>query len=412
MSGKLATVAAAASVAAAMAAGWLPGHAAAAAQPGDTVVHVPCDPAALASDIAGAAQTETLDLAAGCVYQLTQGLVTNGGLTLNIEGNGATLERSYAAGTPSFTILQDNEYGLTTTSLNFRNGRGAIYVSPGKSLTVEGGTFSANSADSGGAIAGGGPESAVTVDGATFMGNKAARYGGAIADSNIFGIVVTNSWFYANQAAWGGAIYNGSLTGETFTGVVLRGNQASEDGGAIYSSYSQVSLTSSQLTSNIAGGRGGAIYTEGVSDGPDQMGTGLTGTTVRDNSAAQGGGIYASQSITDVTRGSITGNHASGAGGGIFSEGDPSGEFGTVTLSQTTLSGNAARKQGGGVYNEGTLTAANTSFTGNSASGGGAVYDHDLFGPGTATATLTSSPTRRNTPDNCEPAGTVHGCTG
>lgn len=388
-----------------------PAHAATDAAAGGTAVHVPCDPAILAGDLSTAAETQTLDLASGCVYSLTQGLATNGGLTLDIVGNGATLERSYARGTPFFPILQDNSFGLITDNLNFRNGTGAIVVGPGKSLEVDGGSFTANTTDYGGAIFASGPESAVTVNGATFTANN-ATYGGAIFDGDVFGIDVTDSEFYFNAAKYGGAIYNGSLTGESLTRVVLRSNQASADGGGIYSTYSQVTLDGGQLAANRAAGHGGGIYQQSVSDGPDPAGIGMTGTDLLGNSASQGGGIYATASIVTVKGGKISGNRASASGGGIYSAGDPSGAFGTLTLTSTALTSNSARQQGGAIYNEGHLTAAGTPFTLNHAAAGGAIYDHGRFGPGTATGTLTGSPMRDNSPDNCEPAKTVTGCTG
>lgn len=274
-----------------------------------------------------------------------------------------------------------------------------------------GGTFTANSTGYGGAIFASGPESAVTVDGATFTGNKAA-YGGAIFDGDVFGIVVTDSKFYFNTAKYGGAIYNGSLTGESLARVVLRGNQASADGGGIYSTYSQVTLEGGQLAGNRATGRGGGIYQQSVSDGPDPAGIELTGTDLLGNSARQGGGIYASASVVTVKGGKISGNRASASGGGIFNAGDPGGTFGTLALISSALTGNSARLQGGAIYNEGHLTAAGTPFTFNLAAAGGAIYDHDSFGPGTATGTLTNSPMHHNSPGNCEPANTVMGCTG
>jgi hypothetical protein len=39
--------------------------------------------------------------------------------------------------------------------------------------------------------------------------------------------------------------------------------------------------------------------------------------------------------------------------------------------------------------------------------GGGGIYDES-----TATVTLTTSPVTRNKPDNCEPPGSITGCTG
>lgn len=91
------------------------------------VARVPCDPAALASDISGAASGATLSLASGCVYVLTAALPTVS-RTLTISGNGATLERSAAHGTPAFTILSVTAGTLSLTRLSFTNGRGGISV--------------------------------------------------------------------------------------------------------------------------------------------------------------------------------------------------------------------------------------------------------------------------------------------
>lgn len=388
-----------------------PGSARAAASPHEPgVVQVPCNTAALTRDVNNAAETQTLTLAAGCVYDLTQGLQTNGGVTLTIEGNGATLQRSYAAGTPPFSILQVNTFGVILHQVNFRNGANAVSVGPGNSVDVDGCTFTGNTGTAGGAINGGGPESAVTVENSTFIGNT-ATFGGAIIDNNIFGIVVTGSKFYHNQAQYGGAIYNDSLTGESFTNVVLRDNQASADGGGIYSAFSQVTFDSSQISVNQAAGSGGGIYELATGEGPD-AGVVLTGTDVTGNSATRGGGIYLSASVADIGESSsIASNSASASGGGIFNEGDPSGAFGQVTLNDSKVASNSARGQGGGVYNQGSLTAASTPFTSNiAAGGGGAIYEDDALG--TATATVTGSPMRGNQPDNCEPPRSVTGCTG
>jgi hypothetical protein len=62
------------------------------------VVHVPCSAAALAADLASAANGETLSLAASCKYVLTAAL-PDISQNLTIDGNQATLERSAASGT-------------------------------------------------------------------------------------------------------------------------------------------------------------------------------------------------------------------------------------------------------------------------------------------------------------------------
>jgi predicted outer membrane repeat protein len=408
MSGKRAALAGVLAAGAMMAAS--PGPAGASSQFERAVAYVPCDPAVLASDVSSAADYETLILAPGCVYRLTEGLRTSAGLFLKIRGNGATLERSYARGTPPFTILQVNTLGLVMNKLGFRHGVNAISVGPGDSIEVDGGTFTANTAVAGGAISGGAGESDITVKGATFIGNK-ATYGGAIADSNFFGINVTDSKFYRNEAKYGGAIFNGSFTGESLTHVVLHGNAATADGGGIYSAHSPLALANSQVSENQAGRLGGGVYQLSTGPGQDPMGITVTRTQVLGNSARQGGGIYASDTIANFVRSNISHNKAAN-GGGIFIKGDPRGVFGVARLQSSRLIGNRARGHGGGVYNAGTLTAVSTPFTRNVAARGGGIYDVDLFGPGTAAATLTHSRMRFNVPDNCEPLKSIASCTG
>jgi len=408
MNGKRAALAGVVAVGAMMAASS--GPAKAGTQFERAVVHVPCDPAVLASDVNSAADYETLILAPGCVYRLTEGLRTSAGIVLKIRGNGATLERSYAPGTQPFTILQVNTYGLIINRLNFRHGANAISLGPEDSIEVDGGTFTANTAVAGGAISGGAGESDVTVKGATFVGNK-ATYGGAIADWNFYGIKVTDSKFYRNEAKYGGAIFNGSFTGESLTHLVLHGNTATADGGGIYSAHSPLDLANSQISDNRAGDLGGGIYQLSTGPGQDPMGITVTRTEVLGNSAKQGGGIYASDTIANLVRSKISNNKAAN-GAGIFIKGDPHGVFGVARLQSSRLIGNRARAHGGGIYNEGKLTAVSTPFARNIATRGGGIYDYALFGPGTATATLTHSRMRFNLPDNCEPPNSITGCTG
>jgi hypothetical protein len=105
-------------------------------------VRVPCNSAALAAAITSAALGETLRLTASCRYVLTVALPAIGG-DLTIAGNGATLQRSAAAGTPAFALLTATAGNLTVSRLNFRNGSGGAIsyqsgTSAGGSVTVSG----------------------------------------------------------------------------------------------------------------------------------------------------------------------------------------------------------------------------------------------------------------------------------
>jgi len=427
MHGKLARTAARVAAAGAITAAGL--GCAQVAQAAPAVVHVPCSARTLAADIASASSGEELSLAPSCVYRLTAGLpVVSQDLT--ILGNRATLERSYAPATPAFTILQADAGALTVSKLNFRHGNGAIAVTGAATLTVNGGTFAGNTAADGGAIldnstGGNGPQ----VNGATFTANTATGAGGAIANIPIAnnrpgengGVQVTDSTFTANRgraifdndapaqpgvrvtdstftANTGGAISDSSVsevvTGSVFSGntaeyggalafnpdggatlsrVVIHGNKATADGGGISIFNGSLFVENSSISGNHAGGRGGGLCTCSTQGGEDKV----ADTDIRGNSAGDGGGIY------NTTQG--------------------------MDLTNVKISGNYAGAYGGGIYNLGSVGAVNTRIIRNrAATGGGGIYDSTSA----AAAFLTNSPVLYNKPDNCEPAGSITGCTG
>ena len=125
-------------------------------------------------------------------------------------------------------------------------------------------------------------------------------------------------------------------------GLTLTGGSAA-DGGAIYSTES-LSLQFVNVTDSTASDKGGGIYalTPGA--------TVLQSCTVSGNNAANdGGGIYASTSYgTSVQSCTISGNTAGTAGGGIYSLINDDG-LGT-TIQGCTISGNTAGTAGGGIY--------------------------------------------------------------
>jgi hypothetical protein len=82
---------------------------------------------------------------------------------------------------------------------------------------------------------------------------------------------------------------------------------------------------------------------------------------------------------------------------------------GLWSFGDSTISGNHAGARGGGLYNQGPAEVSGTQITGNRAvGGGGGIYDDGTE----ATATLTDSSPAGNKPDNCEPPGSITGCTG
>jgi predicted outer membrane repeat protein len=389
-----------------------------------TAVAVPCSATALASAVASAVSGTTLSLAASCVYTLTAAL-PEVSQDLTITGNRATLQRSYAAGTAAFTILTVAGSGILAVSeLNFRHGDGAIAAVDDGQLTVNGGTFTGNAATDGGAIdsnvgryapqitdatfvrnlatGDGGAiydnssASSMGVRGSVFTGNMAADGGGAIWDYGEEGGIAAST-FWGNTAGAGGALWVDENYPEIITNVVVSRNSASGDGGGIYGT---VSLDNSTVSGNYAGDQGGGLYDGFVDE------SFVSGSHIEGNSAADGAGIYNDIGVPfQLTASTVSGNHATADGGGIYNAND-AGE----TLATSTVSGNYAEGHGGGIYSLGGdsfLTASGTRIIRNRAQGGGGgIYD----GPDT-TVTLTSSPVTGNQPDNCEPPGSITGCT-
>ena len=118
------------------------------AAPVSGAVDVSCSAAALASDISGNTGGETLSLAKFCVYQLPAALPH---ITEDLTIDGGTIERSYATGTPDFSLLKVKaDASLVLNDVNLRNGGGADTEYGGAidnedgSVTVNGGTLSDN----------------------------------------------------------------------------------------------------------------------------------------------------------------------------------------------------------------------------------------------------------------------------
>ena len=315
-------------VLAAAAAGLVLGSAPAPAAAAPVLVTVPCRATALTADLAAASSGETLRLAPSCRYVLTAALpLIRENLT--ILGEGATLERSYAPGTPDFTILTVWSGKVNIQRLNFRhtdseyggaidNGVSDEFASV---LTVSGGTFSDNTAGFGGAIYNS-PGGTLIVKGDVFADDSIGIYNNFSPDpgrGQITVLKVTGSSFTGN----GEGIYNfgnASVTGSTFTdndsGIF---NQTSAHLAVTDSDFSQNSRSGllNEGDSTVTGGsfiRNSTPYTGGgidnTSDGPTALT--VTGTSFTGNTAGDGGGGIYNYDSAQVTGATFTGNDAAG----------------------------------------------------------------------------------------------------
>jgi hypothetical protein len=324
-----------------------------------TVTHaatftVPCDPNALSAAITSAnstAEADTISLASGCTYtySVAADTTTPNGATalptiinpLTIVGNGATIERSSAPGTPEFRLFyaQYKRFGqdrgdLTLQALTLRNGiaevGGAMYNLYGT----------------------------MTLTNVTVSGNRATIY-------------------------YGGGIHNeqGSLTLQNST---ISGNSGGSDGGGGISNYGTLTLQNSTIRDNNAGGDGGGILNVRSTLIVKQ-------STLSGNSTSTYGGGIASSGWVTLQQSTISGNSASISGGGIDNAYDDS----TLTVENSTISGNSAFKVGGGIKNNGPATLQNT-IVANSPAGGncdGRITDSggNLSGDATCAFTVASS---------------------
>jgi len=363
-----------------------------------TSVSVPCSgpgggAAGLVAAInaANTAGGGTISLAPRCTYTLTaadNGSFGGNGLPviitpITIAGSNATIARSSAAGTDPFRIFEvDGAPGgsLAATALTITGGDTA---GPGGGIFNNEGTVRLNASAVTGNVSAGGMSG-----------------GGGIAS---------------------GTIGNGPVGTLILNSTAVTGNSTSGGGGGILNHAGTVTLNGSQVSGNTAANGGG------IASGPGNGGGGgsgssltLNGSSVDHNTTTAGDGEPAGGGIANgdiaVIRGSVIADNTSpgGLGAGILNHGTMSiaGSQITGNTAPTDSSGNAG--VGGGIANlnfgvpgSGVLTINGSKITGNSASGGGGGI---LNGDGTVT--LTGTQVAGNVPDNCEPPGTITGCTG
>lgn len=364
------------------------------AQAAEAVIQVPCSTSVLATAITNASSGATLSLAPECLYWLT-GALPAVSRDLTIIGNRATLARSYAPGTPDFTILTVGA-AVIISGLNFRHGTGAIATNGEGPLTVNGGVFTGNIASHGGAIDDRSADG-VHVDGVTFTGNSATDAGGAIYSGGLHGPVVKDSTFTGNTAPNGGALFDFSYGDTSISGSRFIGNRASSGGAITLDAVSGTTLSHVLISGNYATGDGGGIV--GTTLAWNILDSVISGN----HSGGNGGGLIDYSFVTASIKNSFITENSADNGGGIY-EGS-----GDLDLVKDIVTRNHAKTNGGGFYSESHVRAARTSILFNVAhGGGGGIYD---AGPARE-VTLSSVDILGNEPDNCEPPGSIPACAG
>jgi CSLREA domain-containing protein len=209
----------------------------------------------------------------------------------------------------------------------------------------------------------------------------------------------------------GGGIYSTGGSVGASDGLVLRdsivdGNTAGTTGGGVQSAF--LTADDSTISDNVAAS-GGGIFNNG---GEATVRT----STVHGNSASSGGGVYVNSALlTRIEDSVLSGNEAPGGGGAInnptggeirvlrstlssnsgISGGAIAISAGPTTITASTISGNGAAYGGGLFANGGQYTIDDTTISGNTAHAGGG----GLRLQGTASASVTESTVTTNIAD-------------
>jgi hypothetical protein len=242
------------------------------------------------------------------------------------------------------------------------------------------------------------------------IGGGLIVYGGNISipagSTTIIDCLIANN---SADGAAGGIIFVAGVA--TISNTTVAGNTATYEAGGIYSSGS-LTINDSNVTENVSG-NGGGIASSGslnilrsaitqnnaTGSGPFFQGLGggilasgsifITDTTIKSNTAvAEGGGIYSRRGL-NLANSTVSDNEA-GAGGGVW--------LIDGSISQSTISQNRA-VVGGGVYASNTVVNHSTvAFNSASSLGGG------IFVAGTP-LTLNHSIVARNSSTNPDITG-------
>ncbi len=301
--------------------------------------------------------THTITLTNNISFTQPSPVLTNPAATeIVIEGNGYTLDANGHG-----RVLTVKLTHVLIRNLTLRGGRlpldgtrddsgggiqlAASFRDGGCGLTLLDSIVEDNEAPNGGGIANLCDSSKITITNSLIRNNHAVLGGGIYiptAEELFSELVMTNSQVTHNRAEEQGG------------GIFLRAGDAGTN----------ATISASTIASNVVvNGAGGGIS---VRTGNEAAGTNLTlrNVAITDNMASAGGGLHVeSRGSTVVTVGNttISSNRASsGNGGGVFIKGATEFDSTNVRLINSTVANNTAT-EGGGIYKlDGLLTLANT----------------------------------------------------
>ena len=265
----------------------------------------------------------------------------------------------------------------STISDNYASSSGGgLYTDGPGDLIITNSTFDNNTADDGGGAGTFGSDGDVTITGSTFSDNTSDGEGGAIyLESGVTDVSISGSTFSGNDSSSsGGAIYATNGGSLTVTSSSFSGNTSDNGGGAIYAANDgSLTVASSTFSGNVSDSWGGALYL-----GTDGQEITVNDSLFADNVAVSGGGALdfdANNQIVTINNSTVVGNTSNGdgvEGGGIWKD-----QGGSLTITMSTITENSAAK-GGGIFfqapeaGQADLTIIGTILAGNTATGGAA----------------------------------------
>jgi hypothetical protein len=306
------------------------------------------------------------DAAGGASNSYGGGIANIGGTLIVRDGSRITGNHALSAGGGIASSVVSGVGGRTTITNSLIDNNTAVHGggvhADGRELFVEASTITGNTAFIGGGVYVARGEA--VVDASTIAANTAVDAGGGLRSTGRETIIRNGTVIEGNEAWRGGGLYmSGVFTIEA--GTEIRGNVAEEDGGGLH--Y-----------------RGGSPV----------PGAGVTvvidASTIQDNSAQRGGGIFYTYShgtsgsftVLHIRNGSRIGLNVAETGGGIFQTQNFGGSGNTRTLIDASeIVGNTATGPvgGGGIMNEGgrITIRSGSSIALNTAMNGGGIFTRE-----------------------------------
>lgn len=372
--------------------------------------------------------------ATGCVlFAFVSAGAASTSVNVPCSGGGPALVAAVASvnasGGGSVNLVSGCTYSLVSANNPAAGGNGLPVITTNVAINGKGATIAGNSSHFRIVMVDGTSGGALTLNGVTITGGKVtgmmvAGAGGGIL--NFSGSLTLNNAVVTGNT---GTSAGGGIASALGATTTLNNSEVSwntvpgsgSGGGGILSLASTLTLNSSTVDHNTGPGGGGIASGNGNGGGPGSMIT-LNKSVISNNTATgaeepSGGGGISNGGTLVSNNSQIINNSASGEneiGGGLLNHA-------TATLNKTVVSGNTTDGIGGGIVNAiffagqptPTLVLNNSTVTGNAASGGAGGILNASFDPTVSAGTVTLNHTTvlGNAPDNCEPPGTISGCT-